>query len=108
MEKPDAEGRYLCAHVTLSMRELVGVLKTLKVPHQKLPKIGLDHPLGDLLVRLSSYLQPSGTRSFLQTHLGRVPRFDNQKVRQGLGLEFRPMEETLQDTIDDLKRWGHL
>lgn len=108
-ESPAASGRYICANTNMSMRELVGLMaKEGYGKGFKLPKLGLDSAAGDLVVRLSSYLQPKGVGSYLRTHVGRTPSFDNGKVQRDVGLRFRPLEETLHDTIEDLKRWGHL
>jgi len=109
METPSASGRYICAGETASMRTVVGILRQ----HgwgdgYKLPTIGLDNPVGNLIVRLGSYLQPKGVGSYLRTHIGRVPRYDTSKVRRELGMQFRPVERTIVDTMDDLSRWGHL
>jgi hypothetical protein len=35
-------------------------------------------------------------------------RFDNSKAKTGLGLEFRDVDQTVLETMDDLERWGHL
>jgi len=107
METPTARGRYLCAAHTLSMRELVARLRALGY-RGKLPRIGLDHAVGDVIVRALSFAQPAGIGSYLRTHVGRTPRFDNGKIQRELGLAFRPVETTLADTMADLGRWGHL
>ncbi len=109
MDTPSASGRYICAGETASMRTVVGVLKR----HgwgdgYKLPVVGLDNPVGDVIVKLGSYVQPQGVGSYLRTHVGRVPRYDTSKVRRELGIHFRPLEETIVDTMTDLERWGHL
>ncbi len=108
MEVQTASGRYLCANVTLKMREVVDRFKDLGYGEYKLPKLGLDNGFGSWLVLATSFVQPKGTRSYLKTNLGRVPRFDNGKIRSDLGLEFRPIDETLKDMVEDLRRWGHL
>lgn len=108
MEVGAAAGRYICANATLSMRELVELLRTSGYDGYKLPTIGLDCSLGDYVVRLSSYLQPRGVGSYLRTHVGRVPRFDHSKIERELGLVFRPLSESVLDTLADLKKWGHL
>ncbi|HNN95012.1 MAG TPA: SDR family oxidoreductase [Pseudomonadota bacterium] len=108
MEVASAKGRYICANRTISMRDLVEVLRTSGYGAYKLPSIGLDCGLGDYVVRLSSYLQPKGIGSYLRTHVGRVPRFDHGKIESELGLKFRPLEESILDTLTDLKKWGHI
>jgi hypothetical protein len=47
--------------------------------------MGLDNPVGDVIVKLGSYLQPKGVGSYLRTHIGRVPRYDTIKIRGELG-----------------------
>ena len=109
MDRPSASGRYICAGDTASMRTVVGILRKRGwADGYKLPVIGLDNPAGDVIVRLGSYLQPKGVGSYLRTHIGRVPRYETSKIRRELGMQFRPLEETIVDTMTDLERWGHL
>jgi dihydroflavonol-4-reductase len=109
LETENASGRYICANTTMPMRELVELLdKHGWGEGRKLPKMGLDCGIGDYAVRLSSYLQPKGVGSYLRTHVGRVPRFDHGKIVRELGLEFRPLDRTILDTLEDLQTWGHL
>lgn len=108
LENEAASGRYLCANVTLKMREVVDRFRDLGYGSFKLPKIGLDNSFGDKLVLATSFIQPAGTRSFLKTHLGRVPKFDNGKIQRELDLKFRSIDQTLRDTVEDLLHWGHL
>ena len=109
METPSAAGRYICAGETASMRAVVGILRK----HgwgdgYKLPTIGLDNAAGNVIVRLGSYLESKGVGSYLRTHVGRVPRYETSKIRRDLRMEFRPLEQTIVDTMVDLQRWGHL
>jgi dihydroflavonol-4-reductase len=108
METPGASGRYICAAATMSMRELVELLRERGYGSYKLPKLGMDCAAGDFMARLSSYFYPKGTGTYLRTHIGRTPRFDNAKIREQLGLEFTPPAETVGDTVEDLLRWGHV
>jgi dihydroflavonol-4-reductase len=109
METKEASGRYICAGETIAMRDVVSFLGEQGFGEgQKLPKIGFDCAIGDFTVRLSSYLQPKGVGSYLRTHVGRVPRYDNGKIQRELGLSFRPVKTSIADTVADLLRWGHL
>jgi dihydroflavonol-4-reductase len=108
MQTETASGRHLCAGETLAMRDLVELLGRSGWQNQKLPKLALDCAVGDFAARLSSYTQPKGVGSYLRTHLGRVPRYDNTKIKRELGIQFRPVSESVLDTMADLARWGHV
>lgn len=109
MTRPNAKGRYIAAGETIAMRAVVELLaKSGWGKGNKLPKLGMDCAVGDLTVRLSSYLQPKGVGSYLRTHVGRVPRYDTSKIQNELGVRFRPVETSIIDTLDDLARWNHV
>jgi dihydroflavonol-4-reductase len=105
---PSAHGRYLCAGDTLSMRGLVDLLSKNGYAGYRLPTRPLDSLLGDLLVRALSFTQRKGVGSYLRTHVGRVPKYDTSKIRTELGMTFRPVEQSVLETMRDLARWGHL
>jgi len=108
-ELASAHGRYIVAGETVGMRAVIELLqKHGWGPGNKLPKLGMDCTMGDFAVRLSSYLQPQGVGSYLRTHVGRVPRYDNTKVKTELGLTFRPVETSILDTLADLAQQGHI
>lgn len=109
LESPKASGRYIAAGETIAMRDVVDLLEENGWSEgHKLPKLGLDCAAGDFAVRLSSYLQPKGVGSYLRTHVGRVPRYDNTKAQKELGVSFRPAKASILDTMADLVRWGHV
>lgn len=109
MRNPQARGRYLCANETIPMREVVKFMKQEGFDKgYKLPKWSMDHALGDMTVKLSSYFQPGGVGSYLRTHIGRIPSFDHTKIVDQLGLRFTPMHTTLRDTFTDLEQWEHI
>ncbi len=103
-----AQGRYVCAGETRSMREIVDYLRNNGFAHTRLPRLGLDSAFGNKLALLAAYTQPKGIASYLRSHLGRIVRYDNRKVRADLGIEFRPLTDSLRDTVADLVRWGHV
>jgi dihydroflavonol-4-reductase len=109
-EVPAARGRYLLVQEpAVSMRTVVGWLREAGYGDgTKLPSRAMDNALGNLLVRLNSYVQPAGVGSYLRTHIGRVPRYDTTKARQELGITLRPTRETVLDTARDLERQGHI
>jgi len=109
MTTPKASGRYVCAAQTLHLRDVVALLDKHGLgARYKLPRRDLSGPIGRLLVRLGSWFQPSGVGSYLRSHIGRRPAFDNGKIKRELGLTFRNVERSLLDTAQDLERWGHL
>ncbi len=108
METPGASGRYVCAAETRSLADLVQILRDAGYGDYRLPKRRLGGGFGNWVVKVSSYLRPKGEGTFLRTHIGRVPRFDNGKIQRELGITFRPVEESVRDTVEDLFRWGHV
>jgi dihydroflavonol-4-reductase len=105
-----AKGRYLLVQEpAVSMRTIVGWLREAGYGNGTgLPSRAMDNAIGNLLVRLNSYLQPAGIGSYLRTHIGRVPRYDAGKARTDLGITLRPTRETVLDTARDLERQGHI
>jgi dihydroflavonol-4-reductase len=107
LDHPNAKGRYICAAGNMNMSDLVSLIRRLGYPG-KLPSLRLDGAAGTALMKLASHGQPTGVGSYLRTHLGRVPRFDNSKARRELGSNFRPVADSIADTLADLARWDHI
>ena len=109
MEKPEASGRYLVAAGSRTLRQVVDLLRANGWGKRyRLPSMALDTGIGISLTRFAANFRPSGTRTYLKTHIGGQMRFDNSKVRNELGLEFRDVDQTILETMEDLDRWGHL
>lgn len=100
-------GRYLCAAETLSMRRVAQIMTECGYGHASLQR-DLTSPLATAMIRLVSLTQPRGVGSYLRSHLGRVPRFDNARIRNQLGIAFTPAAQSVADTMADLARWGHV
>lgn len=107
MESPGAKGRYLCANVSLTMRETVDILRHL-FPQYKYPGVSMDNAAGDVVVKAASFFQPGQMGQYLRTNVGREYKFDNGRIRRELGLEFMNIETTLRDTVLDLIKWGEV
>jgi dihydroflavonol-4-reductase len=108
MENEKAKGRYLCTSETLSMAEVVSILREAGYSNYKLPKLRMMGPVGNALVKALVITRPKGVRTFIRTHVGRSVQYDNAKIRQELGMTFRPVKETILAAVDDLLRWKHL
>ncbi len=109
MENPNASGRYIIAAETWTMRQVVDLLRAKGWGERyRLPSISLESGLGVALSRFAVNFQPTGARSYMKTHLGGHMRFDNSKARTQLGVEFRDVDQTILDTMENLDRWGHL
>ncbi len=101
-------GRYIAASANMDMTEVVALLRASGYGHTKLPKFKLTGAIGTALMKLASFGQPKGIGSYLRTHLGRIPRFDNTKIKREMGITFRSPQESIQDTLADLTKWGHI
>jgi dihydroflavonol-4-reductase len=108
MTVPQALGRYICAADNRTMDAVVALLRQAGADPAKLPTLKLDGDFGTALMKLASRLQPKGVGSYLRTHLGRVPRFDNAKIKRELGVEFRNVDTTITDAVRDLISQGHI
>jgi dihydroflavonol-4-reductase len=109
MERADAAGRYIVAAETRSMRQVLDLLRANGWGDRyRLPTIAVDRGIGIPLSKLVAAVQSPGARDYLMNHLGGSMRFDNSKAKTGLGLEFRDVDQTVLETMDDLERWGHL
>jgi dihydroflavonol-4-reductase len=109
-EVQEARGRYLLVQdPPVNMRTLVGWLREAGYGNgTKLPSRSMDNALGTLLVKLNSYFQPAGVGSYLRTHVGRAPNYDNTKALRELDITLRPTRDTVLDTARDLERQGRI
>lgn len=109
LDRVEAEGRFLVATESRTMKQVVRLLRARGYDDGfKLPRLDFSGAVGTWLAKSAAWTQPSGTRSFLKTHLGKVMAFDNRKARNELGLSLRPVDDTIVETVEDLLRWGHL
>ncbi|TVU70059.1 NAD-dependent epimerase/dehydratase family protein [Cobetia crustatorum] len=102
---PDARGRHLIAGHSSSFIELARLLQQhadprYLIPSRMLPKwlVWLAGPLADKAL----------TRKIVARNVGHAFLFDNTRSREQLGLEYRPLAETLNDMFDQLVASGRL
>ena len=108
MENEKAKGRYLCTSETLSMSEVVSILREAGYSNYKLPKMKMTGRVGNAMVKILVSTQPKGLRTFIRTHVGRGVEYDNSKIRQELGISFRSVKESILEAVKDLFRWKHI
>jgi len=105
MENEKAKGRYLCTSETLNLSEVISILREAGYGNYKLPKRRMMGPVGNALVKALMITRPKGIRSFVRTHVGRSVHYDNTKIREELGMTFRPVKESIREAAGDLIRW---
>ncbi|ORU92697.1 MAG: epimerase [Cycloclasticus sp. symbiont of Bathymodiolus heckerae] len=108
MESDDANGRYVCTSEVLSMQQAVNILLENGYSHYKAPSLKLSGFIGDALVKVLVSAQAKGVRSFIRLHVGRDVAYDNSKVCQQLGISFRPVKQSILETVHDLIAWEHI
>ncbi len=108
LDKNEAEGRYICFSEAMTMGEIVDFLRDAGYSNYRLPRRDMSAGWVSSMVKLLSYTQPSGAGDFIRSHLGKTMRISNAKICAELGVEFRPVRESLVDAVEDLIRQGHL
>jgi dihydroflavonol-4-reductase len=108
IDAPGVSGRYICAAGKRDMTQVIDLIRKGGASAKRLPALKLDGGLGTGLMKIASYLQPPGIGSYMRTHLGRSPHFDNTKIRRALDISFRDLDATLIETVRDLIRAGHI
>ncbi|MDX1651528.1 MAG: NAD-dependent epimerase/dehydratase family protein [Brumimicrobium sp.] len=103
LENNTAKGRFICASEPMSMWDVAKILKQeVGGKYTRLPKRKLPHFLTYLLGPFMADL----TWKYLRRNLGIPVYVDNSKIKETLGIEFRPMNETLRDHAEQLERDG--
>jgi dihydroflavonol-4-reductase len=108
IESAHAGGRYICVDHTIDMEQVVELLREHGYDDRKLPSFNFACGAGTLAVKALATFEDAGTRSYLRTHLGKQPRFDSSKIKGDLGVDFRPVDATILETVKDMEQWGHV
>jgi len=101
-ETPEADGRYICVAGVATIRELVEAIKNAGYTSYRLPRFSLESPVGTRIARIAFMTQPPGVRQYLRSAIGKRLRLDSSKIENDLHIEFRTLDDTLRDTIEDL------
>ena len=103
LEVDDPAGRYICANEPIWMKDVSRILAR-HFPDHPLP----TRQMPDLMAYAGSLFTKQLSMHFLRRNLGRVRLLDNRRIRQDLGLTFRPLEETLVDGARSMIAQGWL
>ena len=94
---PTAKGRHICSAETSSMMDMANSIRK-KYPQYPLPKATLPK----FMTWAFGPIVSSVTRAYVKNNVGYPIRFDNSKIRNELGVEFRSVDETLHDHMEQL------
>jgi len=101
--RPEAEGRHITCGHNSNFLELAKALQ---------PKYGSDYPVPNkalpkwLVVLAGPLLDSSLDRKFLRNNVNYPWRADNSKSREQLGVSYRPLRETMEDSFAALVEAG--
>ncbi len=99
---PEAEGRYICsAHET----NLLEMAEALLPDYGKYPLPKKATPKWLLLI-VGPLVNKLFTRRFIKNNVNIPWRADNSKIKNDLGMSFRPLNETMQDSFEVLIEEG--
>ncbi|MCB9527987.1 MAG: NAD-dependent epimerase/dehydratase family protein [Myxococcales bacterium] len=101
VEKPGVAGRFIVSREGRWMRELALDLARL-CPAYKIRTGALP----DLLMYAAAVFDPRLSLRTARRLLGRAARFDNRRSREVLGLDYRPLDETLRDAVESMVALG--
>lgn len=97
----EATGRFILSHEGRWMRTLARDLARL-YPQYKIRTA----PLPDLLLYAAAIFDPRLNLRQAKKMLGRNAKIDNARSREVLGVRYRPIDETLRDTVESMVERG--
>jgi nucleoside-diphosphate-sugar epimerase len=97
--KPEAEGRHIISAHNSTMLQMAQIIHTkfgdtYPIPNKALPKW--------LLMIVGPLANKSFTRDFIRNNVNIPWKADNAKSREKLGMNYRPLEETMNDSFQAL------
>lgn len=100
---PAAQGRYITSAHNTNFLELAKAL---------LPKYGSQYPIPKkalpkwLLSIVGPLINKSITRQFIKKNVNISWKADNSKIKKDLGIQFRPIQETMEDAFEAMLEQG--
>lgn len=93
LQRPQAEGRFIISNRGTDMTTMAKLLRQ-TFPGGKAPRFAMPNPLMYVVAIFDKRI----TWAFLRRNLGPATRIDNRKSREVLGIEYRPVEESVRAT----------
>ncbi|CAK4085805.1 unnamed protein product [Aphanomyces euteiches] len=105
LTSPTASGRYILVRDVWTMTQVVEYYRNRFPGATRLPRLSAP----DWAARAFARLKPPGPKQYLQANLGYGKyAFSNAKSVQELGMTYRPIEDSLEDTIKNGIAWGFM
>ena len=99
---PDAAGRHVCCGSNTSFPEMAAALASKYAP-PKYPVPTKKLPMPKVFLWLiAPFVEGPITRSFVSKNMGYHMNFDNSKSKTELGMDYYPLEKTMQDMYQQL------
>lgn len=102
---PNAEGRYITSAHNSNFLEIAQSL---------LPRYGDEYPLPKgalpkwLLLLVGPLINNNLSRRYIRNNVNVPFKADNSKIKNELGIEFRPMQQTMEAAFEDLIKRGRI
>ena len=93
----DAGGRYICSAHNTSLPELAQSIGNKYYPEYPIVMRTIPNFLMPLIWLLAPYTGQGIDRTFVRGNWGYKPNFDHSKMERELGMEFRPLNESIQE-----------
>lgn len=103
LRRPDAQGRHILSNRGMWMRELAEMLRP-EYPKHKVPRFQMPNFAMYGVALFDKRL----SWDFLRRNLDVQRRLDNSKSKEALGIEYRPIRETILDTARSFVERGLL
>lgn len=102
LETESASGRHILANEYVSLRSAAASLRR-SHPEAKTARL----PMPNAVMYGVALFDKRLSFSFLREHLSKERRIDASKSKKKLGVQYRPVDETLRDTADSARTLGY-
>lgn len=103
LEREDAQGRHLLDCRSAWFIELADEIRKAH-PNSKAP----TRQMPDALMYVAALFDKRLTWAFLRNNLSIVRKLDNTRSRERLGIDYRPIDQTIRDTVQSILDMGAL